>query len=313
MNRRLFLVLLLAIVLYTAMVLLSDIRRVGDLALSFDWSLLPLILVLPLTNYFLRFLKWHYFLRRLGIRLPFRRSLHVFLAGFSLTVSPGKLGELVKCVLLREREGLPVSVTSSAVVAERATDLMSMILIALGAALLSSAGGVTLIVAAGAVFVALFMAALLWGRAFGLLTSLLCRLPFLDRRRESLCSFRQSALRLLDARSLLLMVPLGIISWGVEAAVLSVAAASLGFRLPLVLSLLAHSAGTIAGSLSMIPGGLGLTEVTIDVLIEPALGSAPAAALTTIGMRFATLWLAVVTGLVALGLWKAACGPRDRP
>jgi uncharacterized protein (TIRG00374 family) len=290
-----------AILLYSGMVLYSDAGNVAKSVSGMNPGWIPAILALPLFNYFLRFLKWQYFLRRVGVSIPLRTSMWAFLAGFSMTVSPGKFGELLKSYLLREHSGVPVTVTSPVVVAERITDLLSMIVIAVVASLVL--GGTTGLLAAvaGALFAGLVMLAILRTCFFEWLTRLLCRLSFFGKRKESICAFRENCARLLDLRSLSVAVPLGILSWGVEALVLCAVAASLGHTLSLWLALLAHSAGTIAGAVSMIPGGLGLTEITIDGIVSETLPVSAATA-TTLLMRFATLWFAVVLGLAALGL-----------
>ena len=289
--------------IYTAMVLYSDASAVGRAVSTIDPAWIPLILGLPLINYFLRFLKWQYFLGRVNVAVPWKRSLEVFVAGFSMTVSPGKFGELVKCYLLRREEGIEVSRTSPVVVAERITDLISMVIIALaGAALIG--GKVGLIAAgAGAAFVGAAMVVLLSQRAFGCVTGLLCRFSFFSRRRQAICRFQEHCTNLLDAGSLAVAVPLGIASWGAEALVLCAVAGALGYRIEAPLALLAHATGTIAGAVSMVPGGLGLTEITIDGMLTDALSVSTATAVTLL-MRFATLWFAVVLGVVALGLQR---------
>lgn len=285
------------------MVLYADAAEVGRAVARLNPAWLPVILGLPLLNYFLRFLKWQYFLQRVEVFVPWRRSLSVFVAGFSMTVSPGKFGELLKCYLLRRGEGIEVSRTSPVVVAERITDLISMIVIALiGAAFLGGRAGL-LAAGAGAAFVGLVMVVLLSQRAFGCVTNILCRFSFFASRREGICDFQDHCTNLLDGRSLLVTVPLGILSWGAEALVLCAVAASLGYGMGAGLALLAHAAGTIAGAVSMIPGGLGLTEITIDGLLTDALPVHTATAVTLL-MRFATLWFAVLLGLAALGLQR---------
>jgi len=57
-------------------------------------------------------------------------SFLIFLAGFSLTVTPGKLGEAVKALLLRESHGIPAARTAPIVIAERFTDLVGLLLLA---------------------------------------------------------------------------------------------------------------------------------------------------------------------------------------
>ena len=59
---------------------------------------------------------------------------------------------------------------------------------------------------------------------------------------------------------------------------------------------------SIAGALSFLPGGLGVTEGTMTILL---VGSAtgvdqPTALTATLLMRLATLWFAVLMGLILL-------------
>ena len=222
-----------------------------------------------------------------------------------MTVSPGKLGELLKCYLLRDRRNIPVSKTSPVVVAERITDLLSMIFIAVIGLILVQHKGAMVAVAAGIVFILAIMIFLLWEKAFGFLTNLLCRIKPVEKHRGNFEQFHKNCSSLLDMKSLLISVPLGILSWGAEALVLCLVALSLGIEpvLPVGLALLAHSAGTIAGAVSMIPGGLGLTEITIGAILTGAM-SEPDAAVTTLIMRFATLWFAVLLGIIVLGIVK---------
>ena len=292
-----------AVLVYTAFVLLSDAREFSGVISGFDPVWLPVVLGLPLVNYFIRFLKWQYLLGRIGVRLPVGRSLQVFLAGFSMTVSPGKFGEILKSCLLRDREGIPVSLTTPAVLAERITDLLSMVVLAVAGALIAGGREVLPVAAAGAAFCVLGMVLVSSRRAFEATSRLLCRFRFFAARRDSLDTFRKTSADLLDAPSLLVTVPLGIVSWGAEALVLVAASRALGHDLAPWRAILAHSAGTIAGAVSMIPGGLGLTELTIGGILAADLGRSVAAAATMV-MRFATLWFAVAIGLSVLALQR---------
>ncbi len=301
--RKVLPVVILGVAVYTLIVLRSDLGRVAGAVRGISPAWIPVFLALPLVNYLLRFVKWHYFLRRIGVRVPLGESLPVFIAGFSMTVSPGKFGELIKCVILRNRRGLPMALTSPVVVAERITDLISMVaLAAVGAALVGGRGALP-VAAAGVLFIAGAMTALFWDPAWKLLSGVAEKIPFVGRRAGATASFRRSAISLLDAGSMLVSVPLGMAGWGAEALVLCVAARSVGASLPPGAAILSHAIGTVAGAVSMIPGGLGLTEVTIDGLLGGYMTPARAA-VTTLLMRFCTLWFGVLLGLGALGLQK---------
>jgi hypothetical protein len=72
----------------------ADFPRLAATLGRFDWRLLPAILALTLLNYGLRFLKWQFFLRVLDAPpLAVSRSLLIWVAGLSMVVTPGKVGE----------------------------------------------------------------------------------------------------------------------------------------------------------------------------------------------------------------------------
>ena len=52
----------------------------------------------------------------------------IFTSGLSMTISPGKLGEVLKSVFVRRVSGAPIARTAPAVIAERATDGTGMVL-----------------------------------------------------------------------------------------------------------------------------------------------------------------------------------------
>ncbi len=296
--------LVIAIILYTVLVFHSDIQKVISAADSINPRWIPLFLLLPLLNYGIRFLKWQYFLHRINEKVPLKESFLIFIAGFSMTVSPGKMGELLKCSLLKKRRGIAVEKTSPIVVAERLTDLISMVLLALIGALLVKSQIALPVAAAGSVFVIMAMFILMNRWAWNLFSKLAFKVPFVKKKEHLFEGFREASMTLLDAKSLSVSVPLGMVSWGLEALVLCVVAASMGIHLPAGAALLSHAAGSVAGAISMIPGGLGLTELTIDGILRPYFPDPQAAMATTLIMRFATLWFSVILGLGALAVLK---------
>src|SRR6266702_2491682 len=108
----------LAFIVITAIALYADVPRVLGALASFRWEYLPLILALTLFNYFCRFFKWQYFLKRLSLHVPWMKSLLIFLSGLSMAITPGKVGELLKSYQLKSTIGTPVSRTSPIIVAE---------------------------------------------------------------------------------------------------------------------------------------------------------------------------------------------------
>jgi len=118
------------VAIYVGFSIWADARSVGRALAEFHWHIALVALGLASLNYLVRFARWHYYLKVLGLSVPAGHSLLVFLGGFSLTVTPGKLGEVVKALLLRESHGIAAARTAPIVIAERFTDLMGLLLLA---------------------------------------------------------------------------------------------------------------------------------------------------------------------------------------
>src|SRR6185436_12045298 len=124
--------LVVGVAVYVGFSIWAGGRRVGEAMAAFQWRYALVACLLAAVNYGIRFLRWQFYLRRVGVTtVSTRDSLQVFLAGFALTVTPGKLGEAVKAVLLRASHRIPMAKTAPIVIAERVTDLVALLLLAL--------------------------------------------------------------------------------------------------------------------------------------------------------------------------------------
>jgi len=139
--RRVLSVVLLGVVLYGAFIIYRDTHAMAALLARYAWSTFAPACAPGFGNYLLRFRKGGYYLARLDIRgIPKFDSLLVFLSGFVLTITPGKVGEVFKSLILFQLKKVPIERTAPIVIAERVTDLIGIItIITIGSA--SFAGG----------------------------------------------------------------------------------------------------------------------------------------------------------------------------
>jgi uncharacterized membrane protein YbhN (UPF0104 family) len=280
----------------------ADARRVGEALATFHWSAVLAGLGLATANYVIRFVRWHYYLRVLGLVVPAGESFLVFLAGFSLTVTPGKLGEAVKALLLRDARGIPAARTAPIVLAERATDLVGLLLLAtVGAARLGPDLRAFLI--AGALVVGLGLVVVSVDSLALPAIALAARLPGLRRLAPKLRQARDSAAAVLRPAPLAIAVVLSVAAWFLECVAFHVVVSGFdGATLSLYNATWIYAAMTVAGALSFLPGGLGVSEaVMLALLVRFGIGTERGvAAAATFVTRGCTLWFAVVVGLGAL-------------
>lgn len=270
---------------------------------SFPWQYVPAVLGLTLFNYLLRFIKWEYFLRQIGVvGLPRKDSLLIWLSGMSMTVTPGKIGEWLKSYLLREVRGTPFSTSAPVVIAERLSDGVAMGLLALGGLYLFGVGwpviGLIFLIAVG------MMAAFRYRPLGEAALALGERLPILSARVTPLRQFYESSHALFSPKVFLVAVGLGFVSWGGECLAFYMVLEGLGAEgdaMLLVKAAFILSASTLAGALLLVPGGVGVAEGGITGLSQLLLNMPKnAAAAATLIIRFCTLWFGVTLGTIAV-------------
>ena len=302
--------LVLALAVLTALALFADLRELGDALASFDWWLTVPIVALTLLNYALRFVKWQVYLDRIGVRgIPPWLSALTFLSAFSMSVTPGKIGEIIKAVYVRRLTGTPVSRTAAVIAAERLTDGLAMLGLAAIGLTQFSYGRPLLAVAAllGIGVVILLRRPALLTRLVGGLSRLPVAGPVIARATHHAEHFLDASNVLYAPRLVVGSVLLGMLSWFAEYVALFLVLTGLGQSASWHLLLVATfvlSVSSVFGALSFLPGGLGIAEASITAMLillitDPTFSRGDAAA-ATILIRFATLWFSVLLGIGAV-------------
>ena len=313
---KLLVALVLGAIVFVGLSAYADFSAVLDGLGRFRWGYLPLVLGLTFLNYVLRFLKWQFYLRTIGVEgFPRRDSALVYFSGLGMVVTPGKVGEWLKCFLLRELHGTPVSRTAPIVIAERLTDSLAIVILGgAGLVVFGDAWPAFVVVVVGA---ALFFFVVRHQPVAYWLLHRLERLPFVSRFAHHAEEFYGSSYALLSPYALGSMTLLSVVSWGFEVLAFYVVLLGLGVDGGADLLLKASfimPAATLASALLLTPGGLGVAEGGItglsQVLIDLPKSDAAVGALV---IRFGTLWFGVIVGLVAFAVVSRSLARRQRP
>lgn len=303
--RQLIVAMVLAVALYGGYAVWSGIGKLGESLSHFTaWSFVAAC-ALAFCNYCVRFLKWEFYLARLDIRgVPKLDSFLTFLSGFVLTVTPGKVGEVFKSLVLFETHGVAIPRTAPIVVAERVTDLIGIItLIVLGS--LGFSGGL-MWAGLGAALVGALLVVIASPRLSNGIMGMVERMPGpVGRVAPKLREAYASLATLLLVKNLVLPTALSIVAWSFECLSLWVILRGFGEVTSVSLAAFFYATSTLAGALVPVPGGLGVTESALKEQLQ-ALGHVSASTSTAAMMlvRFATLWFAVLVGFIALGLLR---------
>lgn len=281
----------------------------------------PVLMLCAVSALLIRGARWHWLLARAGHSYPVFDGMLAYFSGFAFTATPGKVGELVR-IRYFEPLGVAPPVVIAAFVYERALDVLVVLgLAVLGAWQLS-------VFPLAACFALSVLAMVVWGARYPHhlipLQRLLSRWrwPRLARTVEWLAQGVAHANTWLKPADLTVAVSLGILGWGLTALAFKILLDGVGVNLPLLISLSLYPAAMLVGAASMLPGGLGSTELVLVALLTAFDVPLVTATIAAIGIRLSTLWLATALGLCAMVALariqrrsggKTCEGPGERP
>lgn len=262
---------------------------------------LPLLLAAAVASlaYLVRFYRWHLILQWMGSDVPMRANLGIYLSGLALTASPGKVGELMRTVLLS-----PFGVSSrrslAAFLADRLSDVIGVLFLGVMAGWMNGELSpylttvLILLLAGSFVFRGLIQHASLWASVSG----------FLARRENRWGSFAADAAlewnRVWSLPHVLLFSAVATIAYGIQALVFAGLCRALGLELPLLRAIEIFVSATLLGAASGMPGGLGAMEAALVAQLMNQGGSNALSITAAIATRLVTLWFGVLIGLGSL-------------
>ncbi len=329
----------LAGLLFISAVLIAVVAVTGvsELAGRLDdfplWLFVP-VLLLKCVNWALRYFEWRYFLGVVGVQtvrgLPEppppnpaqpaireRDSIVLWLAGLALSISPGKLAEVLKALVLKNLSGMDFSRGAPVIFLERLVDGLAVIplttvaMLAAGDAVEGgdvSLGYVRVVLVGVSIALVLGMILIQIRPLANWVLSRIAGWPLVGRFHGVLANLYESSYELIKLRHLVPMTLVGVAAYTTDA---------IGFTLILSRLGLAGSGtlfaqatfilgfSVIIASLSTLPGGAGGRELTIGPMLTGLLALSKADAGTaTFLIALFQLWVGVLLGLAVIALFR---------
>ncbi len=296
---KILIVTVIAIGFYVSFLLISDFNILYNKITNFKIIYLPLILSLVSASWLALFFRWTILLKKVNVSIPLKTNFLIYLSSFSLSATPGQLGELIKSQLLKNKFNIPVAKTAPLVIIERLYDLTGAVFVSiLGLWFLGI--GIYIIIIASTCLTVIFL--LLRSRtAFNKILNLVKNIRFLSKVTESLSESYDTIHLSLNRKILFLSIISSIVYWFVIGIAAYFVLKAVGIDTVSYVNVISiYSSSLILGAASFIPGGIGVTEGSIAGLLTLNGVDISIAFVLGILIRIFTLWYGVLVGFVAL-------------
>lgn len=303
-KRILALAVFLAASLYLAIIYFSDSSKILHAFAGLSFSEWLVLFSCSLASYFVRFIRWQYYLTRLHDparpdTLPvWPRHFLYYLSGFALTTTPAKAGETVRSLYLLQHN-IPLRHSLATFFTERFLDLITIAAISLLILNLTQEYNIFII---SALLILFSLIPLLRTHFFlHILDNISSMTPvrFIQWGCRKLQLLLHSARNLFALRPIYLGLLVGMIAWLIPGLAFSFILENVGIHISVLSALAIFAISLLAGALSFVPGGIGTTETVMTLLLSWQGADTSTAIAAALISRLSTLWFAVVTGLLA--------------
>jgi len=250
------------------------------------------------SSYLIRYSRWSYFITNFGYSIPHKLHLLYYLSAFALTVTPAKVGEIIRSLYLFNH-GINYTKSISAFFIERLLDL-SVVTILSSLLLYQNTEYKIFIIILAIVIVTLLL--LLKSNSiqplFKFCSSKLKSVKIITFF-DSISLLLEHSKLLLKNKPLAIGTILGLFAWTIQGTAFYILLNQLGFELPIYIAISIYSIALLSGALSFVPGGIGSTEIVMAVFLYYFGAPKEIVVLAPITIRITSLWFAVAIGLFA--------------
>jgi len=293
--------LVLAASAYLIVIFMAGYEQISNAFVNFGLSNWSIVLFASFSSYLLRFLRWHLYIKKSNKVIPLARHFLYYLAGFALTTTPGKAGETIRSVLLRPH-GIRYPFSLAAFFTERFLDVIVVALLASLAVFAFTEYKVFVLISS---LVILSLLPLVRSQFFIMLLKIIDKRLSIKKIKTLigyLIDTINSMHLFLSWRLIGTGLGIGFVAWIIQGFVFYLIVTESGFAISLPVALGIFSISLLAGAISFIPGGIGSTELVMGLLLA-ALGADTSIVVSApIISRLATLWFAVMLGLLSTSL-----------
>ncbi len=252
------------------------------------------------TSILIKSLRQMLFLRHLGIKIPLKQNTIIYLAGLSMLITPAGLGEMIKSHFLLNKYNQPVSKTIPLVLVERYHDALAILSILF---IFSIITGTTFLMIPILIIGTLLFVSLIVIRSrklFPMFQKVIRKVKIFQTLENHSIEFNKSLVSFTSKKIFFSGWVVGMVAWSVDGLGIFLCFQAFELDFDFFISALLGLASILFGALTLIPGGVGVTEVSfVELLSHYGIESSVASALALF-FRLLSVWFATCIGIVTL-------------
>ena len=287
------------LIFYVIFIAYSDFQEFSINISQFDFSYLPIILAFVFLGIMIKSLRQQLLYKQIEVCISFKTGILLFISGLSMIVTPGGSGELIKSYYLKKNFGYPLAKTFPTVIMERLLDLAGIVGILLIVGVLLDNHNIIFLMLILLSTLSLIFASGKKKKLFNFLLSIIEKIPVLKKQASSFSESYQVFGELTSGKIMTKTLGLSFFVWMTDAIMIYFIFMGFNLNFDIIFSTFSVYSSLLLGSLTMVPAGIGVTEVSfVEILRGEGVDTAISTSLVIL-FRLVTIWFLTVLGFCA--------------
>ena len=287
------------IAIYAVILIAFDVNIISEKINDFDFQYLPIIIPLIPLTWGILFLRWNLLLKNSDIDVPLKDNFMIFISGFALGVTPGKVGELIKSQLLKNKFNISRSKTAPLVIVERFYDFFAIAIISLFGILVFEYS--IYIFGVLVIGISIFLIVTSSEKIFLKFLNKIEKIKFLKNFSNELPKSFNVIQKSTRGKIFPLSIILSVIFWFLDSMIAYLTLLSFGIDIIDYFVLMSiYTSSIILGVISFLPLGIGVVEGSLVGFLSINGIEFHLATAVVVFIRFFTRWIGVMAGFIGL-------------
>ncbi|MGB9003667.1 MAG: lysylphosphatidylglycerol synthase transmembrane domain-containing protein, partial [Nitrosotalea sp.] len=286
------------VVFYTIFILFSDVEKFSSQLIKIDVLFVPLIIAVHVLSLLVCSVRQKVLLDLLDIKLSLRQNILFQFAGYSMSITPGGIGELIKSHFLKKIHSKDYTKTIPVVFAEKYYNMLASALVI--TVMLFFRNNFEIEVTVAVIWILLIVALVIIRSQKVFPMRKIPQVWVLKNVLESVSSFSKTLVTLSEKKIFIKCFFLGTVAVLADAVAIYLCFLAFNINYNFIDSTLFVITSLTVGAISFLPGGIGVTELSMTALLVKSGIIFSAALALTIFIRFMITWSTVVIGFIAL-------------
>jgi len=299
LKNKAIIIVIIFVVFYVAFAIFYDANQFIESSKQINYYFVIPALLAFTSSILIKSLRQMLFLRHMGIKIPLKQNIIIYLAGLSMLFTPAGMGEMIKSHFLFKKYNHSVSKTLPLVIVERYHDVLAVFCLITIFSIISEITFLTIpIVIIGILLLVSFI--LVQRKKISPIFQKIIRKVKIFKNLENQSNEFNETLESFSSKKIIFSGWLvGIVAWSFDGLGIFLCFQAFALDFDFLITTVLGLSSILFGALTLIPGGVGVTEVSfVELLSLYGIESSVSSSLALF-FRLLSIWFATCMGIVA--------------